>query len=114
MSGQTCHEEIADPITGGAEPCGIKAVGWRIDPEENQPYPVCTLHHRWPYADEWVEAAALLRRVRAAAEPLALSEWEAQYGLTVASVSRYILTVLSPGTPAGARLRAALDGRQPT
>jgi len=59
-----CHEEVADR-DGYAEPCEKPAVGWRIDPEENHPYPVCVTHHRWPYADEWVDAQARLDAVEA-------------------------------------------------
>ena len=60
-----CHEEIDNIVDGSTEPCGIKPVGWRIDPEENKPYPVCMLHHRWPYADGWVQANAQVANLRA-------------------------------------------------
>lgn len=61
-----CHEEVAD-AEGYAVPCERPALGWRIDPEDNQPYPVCATHYRWPYAEEWVAAEAALARVTALA-----------------------------------------------
>lgn len=60
-----CHEEVAD-ADGHAAPCNRPAVGWRVDPEENQPYPVCVTHHRWPYADQWVRTRAEVDDERAA------------------------------------------------
>lgn len=65
-----CHEEVHDADENLAQPCEKRAVGWRVEPEENKPYPVCIEHHRWPYADEWVEAVAERDRARATAVAL--------------------------------------------
>jgi hypothetical protein len=70
-----CHEEVADN-DGQAGPCDLDAVGWRIDPDSNHPYPVCASHHRWPYADKWVAAEAALERVRALADQLTASTYD--------------------------------------
>lgn len=39
-----CHEEVTR--RGMTEPCDFAAVGVRIDPNENAPYPVCKRHVR--------------------------------------------------------------------
>ena len=64
---ELCHEAVPDRsmIVDSSKPCDQPAVGWRIDPEGNQPYPVCETHHRWPYADDWVDLQIDMARVQA-------------------------------------------------
>lgn len=52
MSGTqpVCHEEITR--RGELQPCGRLAIGYRIDQESGEPYPVCVYHHRPPYPDD--------------------------------------------------------------
>lgn len=42
---QECHEGITDR-EGYFVPCEKRAVGYRLDPEEGRPYPVCKKHLR--------------------------------------------------------------------
>lgn len=109
-----CHEEIAGLPTGDydSRPCDRPAVGWRVDPEQNAPYPVCATHHRWPYADEWVALAAQVQRVRDLAD-----EWEARanaarVGGKVGDVRKDNLTLgsLVTNESCAREVRAALDG----
>lgn len=56
-----CHEEVSR--RGVAEPCNKTAVGLRYDPEENQPYPVCSRHARGEMVPlfDLIEAARAVR-----------------------------------------------------
>ena len=49
-----CHEAVIR-ASGIEEPCNRPAVGYRLDPREGNPYPVCRKHHRPPY---WLTARA--------------------------------------------------------
>ena len=46
---QECHEAVTRK--GQLQPCEKVAVGYRLDPVEGTPYPVCKKHHR---SDYWV------------------------------------------------------------
>ena len=54
---QECHEGITDR-EGYFAPCEKRAVGYRLDPEEGGPYPVCRKHLR---ADIFVPTYDLVR-----------------------------------------------------
>ena len=41
-----CHEDVTRK--GESQPCEKTAVAVRIDPEDGDPYPVCSYHARWP------------------------------------------------------------------
>jgi hypothetical protein len=58
MTDDHCHEDM------GSDPsCGKPPVGYRLDPEFGDPYPVCRRHLREPY---WLEARSRLRAARLA------------------------------------------------
>lgn len=44
MSDRECHEGVTR--RGEFGPCEKPAVGFRLDPEEGHPYPVCAYHSR--------------------------------------------------------------------
>jgi hypothetical protein len=92
-----CHEAVTD-ADGILEPCNHDAIGWRVDPGENQPYPVCVLHHRWPYADAWVSAHNTLHDVRRLVDdPDDVQEWETLDGtvqqVRVIAADRLLVTI---------------------
>lgn len=54
-----CHEEVSRDDY--VQPCEKHAIGYRVDPNSAEPYPVCAEHHRPPL---WLTALDELRQAK--------------------------------------------------
>lgn len=99
---ERCHEAVRGE--DWTSPCEGPAVGWRVDPNENQPYPVCVQHHRWPYADGWVLLRARVKEARTICDQWIKTTCDPSDQSEMTAVARII------ALPIVAEISRALDG----